>query len=186
MSMSAKLRRAPTRLVTGAFILSSGVGKLGGDDDTAKGVHGMASNAYPIFEKIEPKLFLRILAGGEVALGAALLLPVVPVAAAGLGLSAFSGALLGMYWRTPSMHRSGDPRPTREGIAVSKDIWMFGIGAGLVVDAATARLHDKRLEVTHHVKEAAAVNTVKAGALADAAKGASRRAYKKARKAAAH
>ena len=185
MSMSAKLRRAPARLVTGAYIVNSGISKLGGDDETAKGVHGMASNAYPMFEKVEPKLFLRLLGAGELTLGAALLLPVVPAAAAGVGLVAFSGSLLGMYWRTPSMHRPADPRPTREGVALAKDSWMFGIGAGLVLDAATSRLHDGRLELTHHVSQAAAVNTVKAGVLADAAKGASRRAYRRARKAAA-
>ena len=37
--------------------------------------------------------------------------------------------------------------------------------------------------VTHQLKESAAVNTVKAGALAEAAKGASRRAYRDGRRA---
>ena len=36
MSLSAKLRRAPIRIATGAFILNSGLGKLHGDEDTAK------------------------------------------------------------------------------------------------------------------------------------------------------
>ena len=36
MSWSAKLRRAPQRAVTGAFILNSGVGKLGADDEKAR------------------------------------------------------------------------------------------------------------------------------------------------------
>jgi hypothetical protein len=145
MSISAKLRRAPTRLATGAHILNAGISKLAGDDDTAKAVHGMAAGAYPVFEKVEPKLFLRTLAVGEVALGSALLVPVVPAALAGFGLLAFSGGLLGMYWRLPGMHHDGSPRPTQQGTAISKDIWMFGIGAGLVADAATSRLHDKRL-----------------------------------------
>jgi uncharacterized membrane protein YphA (DoxX/SURF4 family) len=146
MSIAAKLRRAPTRLATGAYILNSGIGKLTGDDDTAKAIHGMTTGAYPAFEKLEPKLFLRTLAVGEVALGSALLLPVVPAAVAGAGLVAFSGALLGLYWRLPGMHHDGSPRPTQQGTAISKDVWMFGIGAGLIADAATSRLHDKLLD----------------------------------------
>ncbi len=147
MSLSAKLRRAPGRVTTGAFILNSGIGKLSGDDDTAKMVHGMASGAYPVFQKVEPKLFLRTLAVGEIAVGSALLLPVVPAALAGAGLAVFSGALLGMYWRLPGMHHDGSPRPTQQGTAISKDVWMFGIGVGLLADAATSRLHDKHVEL---------------------------------------
>lgn len=191
MTMSAKLRRTPTRLVTGAFILNSGLGKLHVDDDTAKVLHSMASGAFPVFEKLDPKMFGRVLAAGEIALGAALLAPVVPAAVAGAGLAAFSGGLLAMYWRTPALHGPNDPRPTPDGIAIAKDSWMFGIGTGLVIDAVTSSAHDKRVELTHavtsqanavgaHAKEAVAVNTVKAAALSKAAKGASRRAVKKA------
>jgi hypothetical protein len=143
----------------------------------------MASNAFPALEKVEPKLFLRALGAGEIALGASLLLPVVPAAVAGAGLLAFSGSLLGLYWRTPHLHQSGDPRPSQDGVAIAKDVWLAGIGTSLIVDALTAPVHDKRVEVTHHIKEAAAVNTVKAGVLADAAKGASRRAYRDSRRA---
>jgi hypothetical protein len=81
---------------------------------------------------------------------------------------AFSGALLGMYWRTPHMHLEHDPRPTREGIAISKDVWMFGIGTGLVLDAATESAHTARVQMTEHVKDTtehvkdtAAANTAK-------------------------
>jgi uncharacterized membrane protein YphA (DoxX/SURF4 family) len=178
MSISAKLRRAPTRVVTGAFILNSGIGKVRGDDDTAKAVHAMASNAFPVFEKVDPKLFLRALAGGEIALGAALLLPVVPAALAGAGLLAFSGSLLGLYWRTPHLHLENDPRPTHDGVAIAKDVWLAGIATSLLVDGLTAPVHDKRVEVGHQIKETAAVKTVQAAALTDAAKLASKRAYR--------
>jgi uncharacterized membrane protein YphA (DoxX/SURF4 family) len=147
MSISAKLRRAPARLATGAFILNTGLGKLSADDDTAKALHGMASGAYPALEKIEPKVFLRAVAVGEVALGSALLLPMVPVALGGLGLLAFSGSLLGMYWRTEGMHNDGSPRPTKQGTAMAKDVWMFGTGASLLADAVTSRAHDKLAEI---------------------------------------
>jgi hypothetical protein len=110
-------------------------------------------------EKIDPKLFARGVGVVEVGLGAALLLPVVPPVAAGLGLIAFSGSLLGMYWRTPGMHRGEtDPRPTQDGIAVAKDVWMLGIGTSLLADALSDGARDKRIEATHELSKAAAVN----------------------------
>jgi uncharacterized membrane protein YphA (DoxX/SURF4 family) len=165
MSLSAKLRRAPARAVTGAYILNAGLGKYRADEETAKGTHAMATNAFPVFEKLEPKVFTKLLAAGEITLGAALLLPVVPAAVAGAGLMAFSGGLLGMYWRTPHLHREHDPRPTQDGVAIAKDVWLFGIGTGLVVDAATAPVHTKRVQVTQHMKDSAEVNAAKAAAV---------------------
>jgi uncharacterized membrane protein YphA (DoxX/SURF4 family) len=135
MSLAAKMRRAPTRLVTGAYILQSGLGRFSADDETHGAVHGMAANAYPQLGNMQPKQFGRALAIGETALGAALLLPIVPTAVAGAGLMGFSGALLGMYWKTPALHRENDPRPTNQGISIAKDSWMFGIGTSLVLDS---------------------------------------------------
>jgi hypothetical protein len=146
MSIAAKLRRAPGRIVSGALILNSGVGKLSGDDDAAKAVHAMASGAFPVFAKVEPKVFLKGLAVGEIALGSALLLPVVPAGLAGLALVGFSGSLLGMWWRTPGMHKEGSPRPTPQGTTIAKDVWMLGIGTGLVIDAITAESRTTRTE----------------------------------------
>jgi uncharacterized membrane protein YphA (DoxX/SURF4 family) len=136
MTISAKLRRAPGRIATGAFILNSGLGKFNGDDETAKRVHSMAAGAYPACGKVPPKPFLKLLATGEIALGTALLLPIVPAGLAGIGLLGFSGSLLGMWWRTPGMHHEGSPRPTQQGTAIAKDSWMLAIGIGLVIDAA--------------------------------------------------
>lgn len=136
MSLAAKLRRAPLRLVTGAFILNSGVQKLGAEDDGVhQGIHGMASGAYPQLAKVEPKQFTKGLGATEVALGAALLLPIVPAGVAGLGLMAFSAGLLGLYWRTEGMHQPGDPRPTQQGTGIAKDVWMFGMATSLVLDS---------------------------------------------------
>lgn len=137
MSLAKKLRHIPTRLVTGAFILNSGVSKLSGDAQTAAGVHGMAAGAYPFLKSIQPPTFLRLLSGAEIALGSALLLPVVPAAVAGAGLVAFSSGLLGMYVRTPGMHES--LRPTQQGTPIAKDAWMLGIGLSLLLDEATSR-----------------------------------------------
>jgi hypothetical protein len=136
MTLAAKLRRAPLRIASGAFILNTGVTKLSADDDTAKTLHGAASGAYPFLERIPPKAFAKALAVTETVLGGALLAPIVPAGLAGLGLVGFSGGLLAMYWRTPGMHQEGNPRPTHQGTPLAKDVWMLGIGTSLVVDAA--------------------------------------------------
>ena len=135
-----KLRRAPLRLTTGAFILSSGLDKLQGDEETAGQLHGFAGGTYPFLKGIEPAKFLRLLAAGEIAIGSALLLPVVPAALAGAALSGFSAGLLGLYLRTPGMRRGPkDLRSTPQGLPISKDVWMLGAGLALVVDGLTAK-----------------------------------------------
>lgn len=179
MSMAAKLRRAPVRLVSGAFILNAGLGKLGADEAQAKGVHGMASGAFPVLAEVPPKVFVKALAVGEIALGTAVLLPVVPAGLAGLGLIGFSGSLLGMWWRTPGMHEPGSPRPTRQGTAIAKDVWMLGIGAGLVVDAALSES-----PVTNEQTRADTRAAIKAEA--KSARRVARRAARRARRQAEH
>lgn len=136
MAWASMVRRAPIRLASGAYILNAGVGKIRGDAGTAAAIHGMASGAYPFLGKVKPALFLRGLGAWEVALGTALLVPVVPVGVAGLALTGFAGGLLGLYWRTPGMHEPGDPRPTQQGTAIAKDLWLFGMGVSLLADAA--------------------------------------------------
>jgi uncharacterized membrane protein YphA (DoxX/SURF4 family) len=87
----------PPRLITGAFIVNSGVSKLRAGKETAKGVHGLATQADPFLGKLDAQTFTRLLGAGEIALGAALLLPIVPPALAGLGLAGFSAGLLGLF-----------------------------------------------------------------------------------------
>ncbi len=135
MSLAAKLRRAPLRLATGAFILNAGVGKLSLDEGTAGYLHGAGAGAYPVLKKVEPTVFGKVLAFTEIGVGAALLLPIVPAGLAGLALIGFSGALVGMYIRTPGMHDKY-LRPSQQGTALAKDVWMLGTGIALVVDAA--------------------------------------------------
>jgi hypothetical protein len=170
MSLTAKLRRAPLRIATGAYILNSGLEKFSADDDHAKGAHGMAAGAYPPLEKVDSTVFIRGLGTAETAVGAALLLPVVPAAVAGLGLVGLSAGLLGMYWRTPGLHQEGSPRPTQQGIPIAKDSWLFGIGTSLVLDALFTGAHEKRVEKAHELKQAAAVRGVRIGAAAQSAK----------------
>ncbi|MDX6743983.1 hypothetical protein [Actinocorallia sp. A-T 12471] len=125
---------APGRISAGAYVLHSGLGKWSGDDQQAAGIHGMAAGAYPFLGKIPPRRFLRAVAAAEIATGAALLIPFVPALVGGTALTGFAGGLLGMYWRTPGMHKPGSIWPTQEGMAVSKDVWLLGIALGLVID----------------------------------------------------
>jgi uncharacterized membrane protein YkgB len=93
----------------------------------------MAAGAYPFLRDVPPAKFLRMLAVGEIVTGALLIVP-VPNRMAGLALTVFSGALITMYLRTPALHRPGSFWPTPAGMAVSKDIWMVGIGIGLLLE----------------------------------------------------
>jgi hypothetical protein len=136
---SIKARHLPQRIAAGAFILNSGIGKLSADAETAERLHGFASGTYPFLKQVKPKDFARYLAIGEIALGTALLVPVVPAALAGAGLAAFSGGLLGLYAKTPGMRKEGTPFPTQQGTPIAKDVWMLGIGLGLVLDDLTDR-----------------------------------------------
>jgi hypothetical protein len=139
MRIAAFIRRQPGRITTGAFILNAGLGKWSADEETAARLHGMAVGTYPFLARLKPKDFAKLLAAAEISLGSALLLPVVPDALAGAGLVAFSSGLLGMYARTPGMRKEDGWRPTQQGTPLAKDVWMLGIGLGLLIDALTDR-----------------------------------------------
>lgn len=135
MRIRTKLRQVPVRVATGAFILNTGFTKLDADDETAKSLHGMASNVYPFLSDLEPSQFTKALAVTEIGLGAALLVPMISSRLAGVGLGAFAGGLLGLYLKTPGLRREGSLRPTQAGTAIAKDIWMLGIAMSLVLDS---------------------------------------------------
>jgi uncharacterized membrane protein YphA (DoxX/SURF4 family) len=137
-----RLRELPPRVVTGAYILHAGLEKWHGDEARAEAIHGMASGAYPGLKSVSAPNFLRLLAAGEIATGVALLAPKVPTWLAGAALTGFSGGLLGLYARTPGFRKPGSIWPDQKGIAVSKDVWMFGIGLGLLVDGLFSRQTD--------------------------------------------
>jgi hypothetical protein len=139
MGILTKAGHWPQRIAAGAFILNSGIGKLSADEETAAQLHGFAVGTYPFLSKLKPKDFARGLAITEITLGSALLIPVIPSAVVGAGLTAFSGGLLGLYARTPGMRKDGTPLPTQAGIPLAKDVWMAGIGLGLVIDDLTDR-----------------------------------------------
>ena len=129
-----RLSHVPLRLATGAFILNSGYAKRGLDAESAAGMQDMAASVVPQAAKLRPEQFGKVLSTGEMALGAALLLPFVSPLKAGLALSAFSGGLLSMYARTPHMTLDDGIRPTSDGTPVAKDVWLLGTGLALLAD----------------------------------------------------
>lgn len=136
-----RVSNQPIRLAAGAFILNAGIGKLRADEARAVGLHGMAKGPFPFFEKVPAERFARGLAVAEIALGAALVTPLVPDRLAGLALTPFAGGLMWMYANIDAMHQPNSLRPTQTGTALAKDVWLLGIGLTLL---ATGRRRSKR------------------------------------------
>ncbi|WP_426564758.1 hypothetical protein ACPPVT_01400 [Angustibacter sp. McL0619] len=132
-----ELRDLPGRVATGAYILHAGIEKWAPDPDRAKGLHGMASGAFPFLRTMPADRFMKALSISELSVGGLLLAPFIRRRIAGLALTAFSGGLVTMYLRTPGVRQEGSVWPTRDGIALSKDVWMLGIGLGLLAPTGT-------------------------------------------------
>jgi uncharacterized membrane protein YphA (DoxX/SURF4 family) len=141
-----KLAHLPLRVATGAYILNSGRSKQNLEGQAAEGVHGMAVGAIPALKRIPPDRFARILSTGEIALGAALLIPFVPSALAGAALAGFSAGLVQLYLKTPGMRQPGSIRPTQEGLGLAKDVWLLGAGMTLFLDGWPKRARPKQPE----------------------------------------
>ncbi|SKB08982.1 hypothetical protein [Aeromicrobium choanae] len=135
-----KLSHVPLRLATGAFILNSGLNKRNLPPEAAAGLQGMAANAVPQAADMDPESFGKALSKGEIALGAALLAPFVPSAIAGAALTAFGGGMIKMYLKTPGMTAEGSSfRPSQDGTAIAKDIWLVGAGLSLLISGLTPK-----------------------------------------------
>jgi hypothetical protein len=139
MNLRVKPWHLPPRVITGAYFLNSGLSKRGADDATAGQLHGFAAGTYPFLGKLDAKQFTRLLSTAEIAIGTALVLPVVPAWLAGAGLTAFALGTLGLYLRTPGMRQEGSLRPTQQGIPLTKDAWLVGIGLALMIDEVAER-----------------------------------------------
>lgn len=132
--MALKAWHIPLRLATGAFILNSGLAKRHADEETAKGLHGFATTAYPELKDTPPDKFATMLSTGEIAVGALLLTPMVPTAVAGTALATFGGLLGRLYLNGPGLREEGSIKPTQDGTAVAKDVWLLAIGTALTLD----------------------------------------------------
>jgi hypothetical protein len=129
-----RMSHIPLRLTTGAFILNAGYGKRNLDKDSAAGLQSMAARVIPPVSRMKPETFGKVLSYAEMTLGAALLAPFLPSRLVGVGLGIFSGSLLTMYRRIPGMTQADGIRPSQQGTALAKDVWMFGIAIALVLD----------------------------------------------------
>ena len=86
----------------------------------------------------------QVLAGSEIAVGAALLTPIVPRRLAGLALGAFSAGLLAMYFNTDEMTEEDGIRPSQAGTAVAKDSWLAAIAAALILQSKSDKKKAKK------------------------------------------
>jgi hypothetical protein len=145
MGLPITLSEIAPRISAGAFILNSGLGKRGADEQAAAGMHGFAAGTYPFLKSVPPQQFASLLSTTEIAIGAVLLAPFVPTAVAGAALTAFSGGLLGLYLRTPGMRKPGSQAPTPQGLAIAKDSWLLGIGIGLLTRGTIDRPQPRRV-----------------------------------------
>ena len=134
----------PMRLATGGYILNAGVDLIDASAHGAEKIHGRAAEAFPVLDSVDPKTFTTVLGASEIALGGALVAPVVPSRYAGAGLAMFAAGLLSMYMRTPRMHRPQSIRPTDEGLSLAKDAWMMGIALTLLSDRGSRRRRRSR------------------------------------------
>lgn len=132
--MKIPWREIPARVAIGAFVLHSGLEKRQATEERAQGLHGMASGAYPFLDQVEPAQFAKALSIAEMGVGASLLVPFLPNRLAGAALTGFASGLLGMYLRTPALHKPGSFWPTHAGMAVAKDIWLLGAGLTLICE----------------------------------------------------
>ncbi|GAA1498114.1 DoxX family membrane protein [Paeniglutamicibacter kerguelensis] len=149
--MGLNIANIALRLTSGAYILNSGVGKLRLPAEVAQGLQSMTANAIPPVEKVDPAVFGKAVAVGEITLGAMLLTPFIPSRLAGLGLGAFAGSLLAIYLKTPGMTESDGVRPSPNGVAMAKDFWLAGMAVALVCGRGKAKTKIK--EVAKPVKQ---------------------------------
>jgi hypothetical protein len=134
-----KLWQVPLRLASGAFVLDQGLSKRSVAEERAEGLHDMATTAVPQFESMEPRRFVSLLSDSEIALGSALLVPLVPSWLAGAGLTAFASNLMRLYLKAPGLRREGSLRPSERGLAIAKDSWLLAIGLALLIGDLTDR-----------------------------------------------
>lgn len=142
--MGISIANTALRLVSGAFILNSGINKLRLDEESAAGLQQLAVNGVPQLGSMEPAAFGKMVSGAEIGLGSALLLPLIPSRLAGLGLAAFSGVVLSSYLRTAGMTESDGVRPTADGTALAKDVWLAGIAVALIFGRRSFRQQKKK------------------------------------------
>ncbi|WKD58488.1 hypothetical protein [Corynebacterium caspium] len=128
---SNKLAAASLRGPIGAFILNSGIGKMGLKGEAAEGLQNFAATGVPAMKKMSPDTFAKFISGSEIGIGAALLCPLVPNKLAGVALATFGSGLLTMYFKNEGMTEKDGIRPTQDGMTLAKDSWLVAAGLAL-------------------------------------------------------
>lgn len=131
--MGFSISNAALRLVSGAFILNSGINKLKLEPESAAFLQGAAANAIPQIKQLEPAQFGKYLSAAEIGIGTLILTPFIPSRLAGLALAGFSGGLVATYLKTPGMTEADGVRPTPAGVPMAKDFWLAGIAVALLL-----------------------------------------------------
>ncbi|WP_144791118.1 hypothetical protein [Kocuria palustris] len=127
-----RLSNAILRGVSGAYLIQSGLGKKDLPVEAYEGLQSMAASGIPQFSEWDAKTFGQFLWLSEVGIGALLVTPIVNKRLAGAALLTFSAGMLSMYFRNDEMTQDDGIRPSQEGTALSKDVWLGAIGAALI------------------------------------------------------
>ncbi len=131
--MFSSIANLALRAIPGAYILNSGINKFGMDEGTITYLRDEAAKGMPMFADMAPGDFQKVLGFGELSVGAALLLPMVPNRLAGMALGTLSAALLSNYFSDPTKTQADGIRPSAEGTSLAKDSWLMAIAIALVL-----------------------------------------------------
>lgn len=129
------LSSAALRVIPGALILNSGIGKIGMPAEASEGLQQFAATGVPAVKQIPSEKFGTVLGWSEAAVGGALLAPFVPNVVAGGALTAFSAGLLSLYFADPDNREDDGIRPSEQGMSLAKDSWLLAAGLALAASA---------------------------------------------------
>jgi hypothetical protein len=91
--MGLPLGAIASRAAAGSYLVRTGLETWSGSEARARELHATASNIVPPVQRMSPDMLLKVVAAGQVSLGAALLLPTPPSRLARVGLAAGLAAL---------------------------------------------------------------------------------------------
>lgn len=128
-----KLSNIPLRAIPGAFIVNAGLGKLGMDAESSKGLQDFAATGIKELKQLPSDKFGQIIGASEIAVGGALLAPFVSNRIAGAGLTAFGAGLLTLYFGDDDNTLDDGIRPSEQGLSLAKDSWLLAVGLTLLL-----------------------------------------------------
>ncbi|MEX3506823.1 hypothetical protein VVR85_05350 [Corynebacterium sp. LK2590] len=131
-TLGHRLASVALRALPGAFILNSGIGKLGLRGENAAGLRDFAATGVPALGDMDPDTFGKFISYSEIGVGGALLAPFIPNRLAGLALTGFSAGLLTLYFNNDNMTQDDGISPSEDGTAIAKDSWILSIGLALI------------------------------------------------------